>query len=238
MQRRAFDPTYHCGARRQSDDIKGPGRRGDPCQQRKGAGTDHVGIGPCKWHTGNSPNARRHAERVRAEQALASLGVPIQTDPQQALLEQVWEAYGNVAFLREAVRQLQLPGAIAQAAADAAASGEPATTAPGDAEAVRVYGPDHLGDARPHVLVEMYGEERDRLAKVCKLAIDAGIAQRHLDLVERMADPIVAVVMAALEGLPPEERDRRQRLATAKLAEFADWDILAVGAGARTGSAR
>jgi hypothetical protein len=206
---RAFDPERHCGALRRSDDLKGPGRKGQPCRQFKGYGTDHPGFGHCSLHGGSTPTQVEGAARERLTRELATMGIPVQIDPQQALLEQVWEAAGNVAFLRAAVQRLRLPGAVA------GSSPAPEGESPAEVTEIRLYGPDHTGDAVPHVLVAMYGAERERLAKFAKFALDAGIAQKHLDLIERLADPIVAVVMAALEGLPTAEREQRQRRAAA-----------------------
>jgi hypothetical protein len=213
-----FDPEKMCGARRKSCDIKlhpgdafdpqtgdcaqlgQPGHRGSPCRLWKGYRTNHVGVGTCIHHMGNSPSGENKAAREMLVATLTKMGVAIEIDPQQALLQMVWEAYGNVAFLRARVQELKV-----------------------------VFGENHLGDAAPHVLTTMYADWTDRLAKYSRLAIDAGIAQKHLDLMERIADPIVAVVMAALEGLPPEEAAHRQQLAVAKLAEFSVFEVLAAG---------
>jgi hypothetical protein len=188
-----FDPTTMCAGRTKS--------RGTPCTLAKGWRTDHAGSGNCRWHGGATPNGKKHAVREAATQALTRMGISIEIDPQDALMRLVWEGYGNVAYLRTKVQELDA-----------------------------VHGLDHLGDARPSVIVTMYGEWTDRLANICKLAISAGIAQKHLDLMERLADPIVVVVLASLDGLPAEEIDRRLGLAVAKLADFADFDILATGA--------
>lgn len=196
--RKAFDPAKHCGVPRRSDDENGVGHKGEPCRNFKGTRTKHVGVGPCWLHLGNAPHMKGVVARERVALELLKLGVQVEIDPQAALLQMVWEAAGNVAYLRGRVQQLEA-----------------------------IFGPNHLGDAEPHVLVEMYAGERERLAKFSKIAIDAGIAQRQLDLIERLADPIVIVVMAALEGLPEAEQERRRRIAVAKLGDFADYDILA-----------
>lgn len=180
-----FDPEIHCGGK--TNPLIGAA----PCRQRKGVRTDHSGAGNCWLHGGRSPNGKRHAATEAARMALISLGIPVQTDPQQALLEQVWEAAGNVAFLRERVQALQ----------------------------VGVAGPDHLGDGRPHVLVIMYGEERDRLSKIAKMALDAGIAAKFVAIAERQADAIVEVINAVLDGLGLDDiqREHGREIAGAKL---------------------
>lgn len=187
-----FDAARHCGAT-----TRQPGR--GPCRNAKGFKTSHRGAGNCYLHGGRSPSGRRHAEREAAAAALRKLGVPIEVEPQQALLGQVWEAMGNVAFLRAKVQAL-----------------------------TAIHGIDHLGDARPNVLVAMYNEERDRLAKICKLAIDAGIAERAIAIAEQQAEAIVAVITGVLDalGLPREKRDAAQATAVELLREFGARDVV------------
>lgn len=179
-----------CGAR---------ARSGEPCRHPRGFRTKHAGFGSCYLHGGRTPNGEKHAAREGAERALEVLGVPVEIDPQQALLRQVWEAYGNVAFLRARVRELEA-----------------------------IHGPDHLGDERPHVLLALYNEERDRLAKIAKLAIDAGIAERAITIAEAQADAIVSVVTAVLDSLdlPRGKRDAAQAVAVRRLQELGEADLV------------
>lgn len=55
--------------------------------------------------------------------------------------------------------------------------------------------------ATPHVLVRMYNEERDRLAKYCDLAMRAGVSERLTRLAENQGRAIVKVLDAAFERL-------------------------------------
>lgn len=208
---RTYDPAAHCGATRH--------QAGGPCCHPKGFRTGHAGSGNCFLHGGSTQNGRKAAEREMQMAALRKLGVPVETDPQQALLSQVWEAAGNVAFLRGRVQELETPPLTL---AEAGVS---------DQALPRLYGPDHLGDNRPHVLWSMYNEERERLAKICKLAIDAGIAERSIAIAEQQADAMVAVVARVLDSmaLSPDQRAAAQGVAVVALREFADFEVLATG---------
>lgn len=55
-----------CGARTRSFPYS-------PCQQVKGYGTNHVGIGACRFHGGLLPNHQIHADRVRIEEGAKTL---------------------------------------------------------------------------------------------------------------------------------------------------------------------
>src|ERR1700728_4485283 len=51
-------------------------------------------------------NAKRRSEMAKIQSACARLGVAVEVDPADALLQAVWEAAGNVAFYRELVQHL------------------------------------------------------------------------------------------------------------------------------------
>lgn len=59
-----------------------------------------------------------------------------------------------------------------------------------------LYGPDHLGDGRPHVLVEMYAQWTDRAARAAKLALDAGVDERKVRIREAEARQMAGVLSA------------------------------------------
>lgn len=90
-----------CGAR---------DRSGGPCQRPAGWGTDHAGYGRCKLHGGKTPNHQRAARRQQAAEAVASLGLRRDVDPNTALLEEAHGAAGHVAWLAEGVGGLEGTG--------------------------------------------------------------------------------------------------------------------------------
>jgi hypothetical protein len=126
------------------------------------------------------------------------MGVAVRIDPEQALIEQVWESAGNVAFLRARVQAL-----------------------------TEVARPSRWGKTEAHVFVRMYDAERDRLARICKLALDAGIAERAITLAEQQADAMVTVVNRVLDALElsGEQRAIGQKAAVAALSELSDVDL-------------
>ena len=200
---RAFDPARMCGAK--TNPIVGE----HPCQHLKGWATDHPGYGHCKMHGGTTPNGKTHAANEAASKALASFGVPIRTEPQVALLELVWEAVGNVSFLRARCNELVEDGKLNLIGNTYVVAQRDGITLPIGEEA-RGY-------------VKLYGEWCDRLAKYSKAAIDAGIAKREIELAERSGDAICAVIDAVLDGLglEPERIDAGRRLVAIELRKFA-----------------
>lgn len=197
--KRPFAAARHCGATT---------RKGVPCTKGKGERTDHPGIARCYLHGGSTPNGKKHAANEAVAQVLATFGVPLEKDPGQALLELVWEAAGNVAYLRRQV--------AAMSNAEIGKAGLIGTVIPG-VQAWRVKKDDIAIPVTEEVraIVKLYGEWCDRLAKYSKAAIDTGIQQRIVDAVDREADVIVAAFNYLLDhmGLTPDAYDRARLLA-------------------------
>jgi len=76
-----------CGAMRHSD--------GQPCRLKKGHGTNHPGIGRCKYHTGNAPNGVAAAAREQA----VFMGAPKDINPIDAIMWCIRIAAGEVEWL-------------------------------------------------------------------------------------------------------------------------------------------
>jgi hypothetical protein len=73
-----------------------------------------------------------------------------------------------------------------------------------------IFGPNHVGEGVPHILVKMWNEERDRTARLAKMAMDAGVGEQQVRLAEKQGQMIVQVFTAMLDdpslGLSPEQR--------------------------------
>jgi hypothetical protein len=81
-------------------------RRGDrhPCKLAAGHGTDHVGYGHCRYHTGSTRNGTVSAQRKRVEASVqAALGQAAVIDPADGALLAVHLAHGLTSFWREKV---------------------------------------------------------------------------------------------------------------------------------------
>lgn len=61
-----------------------------------------------------------------------------------------------------------------------------------------LYGPDHQGDGKPHVLVVLYGVWAERYARACKLALDANIDERLVRNAESTTSAVYGAIEAAL----------------------------------------
>jgi len=149
----------------------------------------------CIKHGGAAPQVRAAAQRRHAaavarrevEQLAAKLGGSREVDSLDVIVEQVHEAAANVQVLRALV---------------------------GDEANVRAVFDDHR---RPYTnpLLVFYNEERDRLVRFAKLALDAGVDERRVRVTEATAARLGQAFDRAVErvGLPaPVRQELREAL--------------------------
>lgn len=202
--------------------LCGGQRYGQPegvlCEQRAGWGTDHPGIGYCKRHGGSTRNHKRAAALEIARQECVTLGIHVEIDPSEALLREVWESAGNVAFYRQLIQALPTHPDPDVYVTDDEGDGhwERGTTG--------VYGRTYhvsgvpTGEAKPHVLVVLYNQERDRLRAVCEAAIRANVEERRVQLAEREGQMIADVLKGVLTELGVYDRPEAPAIVRKHLA--------------------
>lgn len=118
------------------------------------------GLPTCRRHGSATKVGLAKSERYLAvERIREHLGVPLEVDPHEAILSAVHEAAGNVAYLRPLMTD------------------KTNTTALMDVQ------------GKPHTnpVLAFYNDERDRLARFAKMAIDAGIDERRVRIAESHA---------------------------------------------------
>lgn len=191
-------PEWHCGAKLRSDQAAERGRT--KCAMRAGQGTEHVGYGACKLHGGASPNANKSwGARVRYDRAmgevgtlLADIGVGLNG---RTVPEAIADALDRAAQMVYAIGLLldELPVNTTWHW-DEQESRQGGSTYRVIVEEPGLYGPDHLGDQKPHVLVQLYGQWLESYVKVAKVAADLGIAERQ----QRQREELTRVFVTAL----------------------------------------
>lgn len=167
----------------------------DRCTLPAGQGTEHLGYGACQYHGGNSPSLKKNAVKA----LLRDMAAELDMDPHDALLFTVRLAAGTVAWLRVRIEE------IGELTDDMSTSERAA----------------HMDMVR--MLSDMYGEERDRLTKTAKLAIDAGIDERRISLEEEQGELIAKAVTGILAdlGLTPQQKRDAPAIARKHLALLA-----------------
>jgi hypothetical protein len=130
------------------------------------------------------------------ERAVVTLGLPIDVDPGKALLDEIHWTAGHVAWLRSKVQELE---------GDELVWGKVLHR-----EGVGPEGPVDVSDHKsaPNTWYQLYMAEREHLAKVCSLALKAGIEERKVKLAESqglLVADVIRRILGAL-GLTPAQQ--------------------------------
>jgi len=142
---------------------------GGPCGNFPPAGGN-----VCRSHGGASPQViAKRRRRLALAKAGKQLGVGIEVDPTEALLHALWIAYGDLAFWSGTVTGLR-GGAVDDL---------------GNGLVVR----GAQGASQAHVYVQQYNEAQERVMRFAKMAKDAGIEERRVQLLEEQATMIAEV---------------------------------------------
>lgn len=172
----SVDPTSPsdevCGART---------RAGGPCRLPAGSGTDHHGVGRCRFHGGSTPNARRGAAVVILERdaraELERLGAPEPIrHPVVELLDLAAEVNAWKQILRRRVAVLE------------------------DLQTV-----DKLGAERERAVVVLYERALDRCERVLTSLAKLDLDSKRFRLERDMAEVLYGAVDVALRVLPVEQ---------------------------------
>lgn len=153
------------------------------CRRPAGWGTNHTGVGRCKLHGGSTPTHVKAAHVALAKKQLAeavnALNLPTDIAPDVALLEEVAYTATTVAYLREVVARLEQGDMAGLLVSKVTKDGEEQT-------------------ASVNVWMRVYGEWVDRKTRVAKMALDAGIAERQVRILEEQAAVFVRVLNGVL----------------------------------------
>lgn len=192
--------------------IEWGARRGELCDRPAGLGTSHPGVGRCRGHGGETSEGRREGAWVVAH----AFARELQCTPWEALLRAVRIAAGRVAFIEAKLasatedRQLEPPDNDVEV--EAARTGD-------------------RGGTNLHHWVRQAEVWHDRLTRVSKLAIDAGVAERLVRQLELEAQLMLRAANMTLDELGMDD-DQRQRALSALARNLLALEAAEVGTGA------
>jgi len=163
-------------------------KNGERCKNYAGLGTNHLGVGTCKFHLGRTQNAQKAAVKVYAErdrqaaQKTAILfGQELRMEPLEALLWSLHLSASHVNFIRQEIAAIPTNGPK----------------------------PEERKFKR-EVLIRQFADERDRLARTSKMALDAGVAEKTIRMQERYAELLAQLISGILGDLALNPRQQRQ----------------------------
>jgi hypothetical protein len=180
--------------------------KGKRCRAAAGAGTAHVGSGPCKNHMGNVPTVSMHHSTKLIEEAYAVKGgAPLEVSPDVALLQEVWRTAGRIAWVRQEL--INEPKRL-EPVPTFHASGEP------------------TGREELSAWVRWEQQERVALVLASKTAIAAGIAERQVKLAEQQGAMVAEAFRRLLDdaelGLTAKQRAAAPAVVRRALTGIAD----------------
>lgn len=181
-------------------------RGGGTCRLPAGWGCDHP-VGPCKLHSGRTPNHVAHAQRVMEEQAAKRFALPVVTTARAALAAELARTNGLVIWLTARCQELAEAGELTWSndrrivKTTAQSSGQRGQGQP----TIEV----HLA-ARLHPLAAWLERERRHLAAVAAEMERLGIDRRVVEVAEQQAAQLKRILDGALadSGLRPEDQAR------------------------------
>ena len=179
----------YCGGKK-----RGP--EGGNCTRPAGWGSPHPGIGRCKLHGGNVPSSVKAAQRIMAEEAARTFGLPIKGVPASvAILDEFAWIMGHLSWLREKVQEIE-PEALVWGLTgeDHKSTGE-------------FPGVDKKFQAAPNVWLKLYLEQHRLFLDYVKVIETLKIQQAQLDLADRISVVIASRirVFTAQLALSPEQ---------------------------------
>lgn len=182
------------------------------CTKAAGWGTDHLGLGACKLHGGSVPNHRKSAQVEMAMQSTEAFGIPRNVDPMDALLGELRLTSGIIEFYHSKIRELD-------------DNGGGSLVGPVGSEGVNDQGVTYHPDFKANIYVRLHREEREHLVKVAKACIDAGIAERQVQIAETQGQQLANVIRVILAGVGVDLEDPKVRqVVRAALLEAAALD--------------
>jgi hypothetical protein len=169
----------------------------------QGWGTSHFGTGRCKLHGGASPHAELAGVVYLARREATTMGVPLAIEPQDAILECIRIAAGEVAYASERIAELNADQAIGPMIT----RHHRVLTADRGADLLdhqdqpRMVIESTVAPAELHTWIIVRQRAMDRLVNYSATALKAGVEERQVKIAEQQGEIIAAIIMATLTEL-------------------------------------
>lgn len=145
-----------------------------------------------------SEEREQNKQVAKLARAVRTLGLPLEIDPQQALLQEIYRTAGAVAWLGERVGDLPESALSWNLVSEERKQGTEGFAGE-DGEGGEVDLTTTIHGAKPAVLLELYHRERNHLVHVCKVAITCGIAERQIRIAEEQGQQIAQTLRMTFE---------------------------------------
>lgn len=164
----------------------------------------------CRVHGGAAPAVRAAAARRTAEAkaaaAVATLGLPVDITPTEALLQEVQWTAGHVKWLRSKVQEVGSKPANRPDPQHPLVWG---TTKVATKNATSSPGSNTEHAATTSIWYDLYAKERAHLVTVCSAALKAGVEERRIRLAEQQGDLVAEAIRRILNALNLTPKQQR-----------------------------
>lgn len=197
--------SVFCGAKRRQ------GPDGGTCRRPAGWGTDHGGVGRCKYHGGCTPTHGRFAALSIATKVAQLYGAPREdVDPISGLVEELQRSAGLIDSYEAMCMQL-LPEQVVYGVI----SQEEARTVDPEAGAGTDLAPVERKTRSGAVLniwVKLLDRERDRFAKLCETMVKLDLESRRVTIEQGNVAALVQILLSPDLALSEEQKRAAARL--------------------------
>jgi hypothetical protein len=199
-------PPPACGAKTRS---------GGTCGLRAGWGTSHPGAAHCKLHAGSTPRGELTGQLLLARREAAVMGIPLDIEPHNAILQCILIAAGEVRYASERIGELDPDAGV----------GPVVTTTrrpmkePGGGE-----DPEHpvieTKEESPqlNIWIRVRHQAMDRLVAYSATALKAGVQERQVQIAEQQGQIVAVAIMAILTELGVADRPNVSSIVRRQLA--------------------
>lgn len=125
-------------------------------------------------------NHKKAARKAMARDEVQRYALPVDIDPQEALIEELQRTAGWVAFLNEQVQELSSAESMRQQRGGAQGA---------------------IPEEVPHIWIQMLAQERAHLLAVAKTCVQVGIEERRVKIAEEQGQLMAQVISGLLEDL-------------------------------------
>lgn len=194
-----MDKPLKCAAKR-SD--------GKPCERWPIKGST-----VCASHGGRAPQVKAAAKRrlttERIQKQLRRLGEPITVDPITAILDRIHAKAAEVAWYRQQIEQLTTDRELVWG-----------TTKTKDTSNALGGSNEVIEEATINLWLRLYHDSESQLVQFAKIALDAGVDERRVELEERAATQLVFFANQLAEKLGITDRDAYIAVVQSVLADM------------------
>lgn len=174
-------------------------RKGTPCQQPEGHGTNHPGVGRCSIHGGTSPRAELAGVVLLARrEATAVMGIALDVEPKHAIVECIRISAGEVFYSSDRIAELGPDDVIGPLTTR---HRRPMKEEKGGEDPSREVEEVELGPPELHKWIIVRQQAMDRLVTYSATALKNGIEEREVEIAKEQAERLAQALGGILKEL-------------------------------------